>query len=65
MKGEVVASPPKSALAIHAITTDYAGVLSAGQITEGKWSKPCNNMYKMNVDACFMEDGCGATAAVL
>jgi ribonuclease HI len=65
VKGEVVVSPPKSVLAIHAITTNYVGASSAGQITEGKWSKPCHNMYKMNVDACFMEDGCGATAAVL
>ena len=33
VKGEVVASPPKSALAIHAITMNYAGASSAGQIT--------------------------------
>lgn len=65
MKGEGVAIPSKTALAIHAITANYAGSRSATSVPDLKWSKPAQNVYKVNVDACFMEDGSGATAAAL
>ena len=40
-------------------------MLALGVRSDVKWSKPAQNLYKVNVDACFMEDGSGATAAVL
>ena len=65
MKGEDVAIPSKTALAIHVITANFAGSRSVISVPDVKWSKPAQNLYKVNVDACFMEDGSGATAAVL
>ena len=65
MKGEGLAIPSKTTLAIHAITANYAGARSATSVPAVKWSKPAQNLYKVNVDACFMEDGSGATITVL
>lgn len=38
---------------------------STAYIPDEKWLKPGLNVYKMNVDACSMENGTEATAAIL
>ena len=65
VKGEGVAISSETTLSIHAITSNYAGSRSATSVSDVKWSKPAQNLYKVNVDACFMEDGSRATTAVL
>ena len=35
------------------------------QTKVAKWTKQELNVYKVNVDACYVDDGRGATAAVL
>ena len=64
VKGESTKQAASSAFSIQAITVNHAPKQNI-LILEKTWKKPQPGSYKLNIDACFFDDGAGAVAAIL
>ena len=65
MKGEKVLNPTSIAFAILAITINFSRATNLKEPEKVLWKKPPGNLYKLNVDATYFENGMGAAAAIL
>ena len=63
--GETVQQPPKSAMAITALTKNYKlAVKKTSRLRQG-WKKPPEGKVMVNVDAAFEEDGAAEVSVQL
>jgi hypothetical protein len=65
VKGENVAPVKRSAFSIQALTVNFGAVETTKAPKSEVWCKSPPNHYKMNTDACFFSNGCGAIASIL
>ena len=65
VKGEIIATPTRSAFAILALAANYQGASKGTVVHKISWTKPSLHSYKLNTDASFSLNGEGAAGAVL
>ena len=64
--GDEIQIPPRAAISIAAITTNYALAPKASNVINNKWKKPAKGFFMINVDGSFAEiTGDGSTVVVI
>jgi len=64
--GDEIQIPPRAAISIAAITTNYALAPKASNVINNKWKKPAEGFLMINVDGSFAENtGDGSTGVVI